>query len=138
MKEKKEKPFYGWIIAVCCFFLIGTLYTIIGNLVNLFIKPLSEGLQVSRGAVGIYVMIAALTSVAGCAVTGKLIQKYSLRLVTTIGAICGGGGYIAMAYATSLVQVYAISVFLGISIATATMIPVNLMISNWFEKNVVQ
>lgn len=133
MKPKQNKRFYGWIIAACCFVMIGTMYTIIGNLVNLFIKPLSEGLNVSRGEVGVYVMIAALVSVAGCAVTSKLIKKYSLRWVTTIGVLCGGIGYIAMGFMTSLIQLYLISILLGICIAFATMIPVNMMISNWFE-----
>lgn len=134
MERKQNKRFYGWVIAACCFMMIGTMYTIIGNLVNLFVKPLSEGLNASRGEVGVYVMIAALVSVACCAVTSKLIQKYSLRWVTTFGVLCGGVGYIAMGFATSLIQLYLISILLGICIAFATMIPVNMMISNWFEK----
>lgn len=134
MKQKQDKKFYGWVIAACCFVMIGTMYTIIGNLVNLFIKPLSEGLNVSRGEVGVYVMIAALVSVAGCMVTNKFIQKYSLRLVTTIGVLCGGIGYIAMGFVGSLTQLYLVSIPLGVCIAFATMIPVNMMISNWFEE----
>lgn len=134
MKETKEKKFYGWVIAVCCFILMGTVFQIVGNMSNLFIKPLSESLGVPRGAVSVFVTISMLVSVIGSSFVGKLIQKYSLRLVTTVGVLCAGGGLIAMSFAKNLTQVYLISIFLGIGIICSAMIPINMMLNNWFVK----
>lgn len=132
--ENKKNKFYGWWIVFSGFMMIGTIYTIIGNTAGLFIVPLSESLSATRGQVSIQITIIVLLFTVISLSVNKLISKFGIRPVMTIGGICGGIGLLSMSKVNSLISLYFSGALLGISMGLTTIVPVNIMINNWFIK----
>jgi len=65
---------------------------------------------------------------------GKILKKYSLRLIMLIGSICVGGAFMIYSFANTLSHFYIISVFAGVGVACTTLVPISILITNWFKK----
>jgi MFS family permease len=64
---------------------------------------------------------------------GRLIDRVGARFVMAAGALIVGGGSLLLAGTHSLTRFYTIYAIAGVGQACATVIPISLVISNWFE-----
>lgn len=134
MKDTKKEKFYGWRIVFAGFILMATALTILSNLAGLFVVSLEEALQVGRSQIALQITISSLVFTFLSPFIGKLIEKTSLKLVMTIGVLLCSGVLFAMAFVKNLFLLYVVGVIMGIGLALCTMIPVNIMIQNWFNE----
>ena len=78
------------------FLMISVNYTIIVNLAGLFIKPLSESLNITRSQVGIQLAITGLIFVFLCPFMTKVIAKFSINLIMSFGTSLAAFSLIGM------------------------------------------
>lgn len=130
--NSNQKMFYGWWIVVGCFFLNFAGIGIILNCMGVFIKPVSESLGFTRGGFTLYFTIAALSMMVMAPVIGKLLERYDIRLVMTISTTMMALSFTLFSQCRTLPQFYILALFLGIGSAGSHIIPVSMMITNWF------
>jgi MFS family permease len=130
--DSKNNPFsYGWIIVIVSLILLaGSFGTQL--CFGVFLKPLSEAFGWTRaataGAMSVVMGIAGLIGI----LTGKLTDKYNVRIIITIGVLIGGLSYLLLANMHALWHLYLyFGLGAGICIGS-TYTPVNATISKWF------
>jgi MFS family permease len=130
--DSKNNPFsYGWIIVIVSLILLaGSFGTQL--CFGVFLKPLSEEFGWTRaataGAMSVVMGIAGLIGI----LTGKLTDKYNVRIIITIGVLIGGLSYLLLANMHALWHLYLyFGLGAGICIGS-TYTPVNATISKWF------
>lgn len=128
----RPKIFYGWWIVVGSFFLNFAGIGIIMNSMGVFLKPVTESLGFTRGGFTLYFTIAALAMMVMAPVVGKLLERYNIRIVMTICTTMMAASFTLFSQCSTLPQFYILSVFLGIGSAGSHIIPVSMMITNWF------
>lgn len=135
MKDNGKKKFLGWAIAVSCFIMMGTVYTY-NNLFGLFVKPLQHSLSASRTQISLLMAVATIAFMITCPFIGKIMKKIRLNSMMTLGVLLSGGAYIGLSIASNLAELYIFGAITGVGLALCTIIPVNVILQNWFvEKN---
>lgn len=124
--------FYGWWIVVGSFFLNFAGIGIIMNSMGVFIKPVSESLGFTRGGFTLYFTVAALAMMVMAPVMGKLLERYNIRLIMTVCTTMMATSFALFSQCRTLPQFYILALFLGIGSAGLHIIPVSMMITNWF------
>lgn len=130
--NSNRKIFYGWWIVVGAFFLNFAGIGIIMNSMGVFIKPVSESLGFTRGGFTLYFTIAALAMMVMAPVMGKLLERYDIRVIMTICTTMMAASFALFSQCRTLTQFYILALFLGIGSAGSHIIPVSMMITNWF------
>ena len=128
---KRPKVFYGyWIVLVAflCLFLFGGLaYSF-----SLFVKPLEASFGWGRGEIMLAFAIFYLTQAMASPFIGRMVDRYVIRWVISIGALVAGLGYIMLSQMDHLWQFYLGYAVIGIGL-TASLGTVN--ITAWSEIN---
>ncbi len=130
---KKPTFFYGWYIVgvgflsylVCAFNLSSTL--------SVFVKPLTEDFQVSRGLFSLLRTGEILIGGAMAPIVGPLLDRYSGRWLMAIGALVAGAGFLLLSQAKEFWQFLLLRWFL-VTIGGSFMcsMVVTVTISRWF------
>ena len=127
-----HKIFYGWWIVVGSFLLNFAGIGIIMNSMGVFIKPVSESLNFTRGGFTLYFTVAALSMMVLAPIMGKLLERYDIRVIMTICTTMMAVSFALFSQCRTLTQFYIVALFLGIGSAGSHIIPVSMMITNWF------
>jgi MFS family permease len=98
------------------------------------LKPVTESLGFDRGAFSLYFTIAALSMALAAPFMGKLLSKYNIRVVMGIATSLLALSFFLYSQSTQLIHFYLLSVLLGIGSAGTHVIPVALLITNWFQE----
>ena len=133
MRQGWGGVFHGWYIVAVCFVVNFIVFGIAINTITVYVKPIEAEMGWSRGAISLAIMIAALSMGAVAAFIGRLIDRVGARVVMAAGATLVGVVSMLLAQAQSLTYFYAMFVLSGVGQAGATIIPISLVISNWFE-----
>jgi len=130
--KNNGKIFYGWWILAGAFLLNFSGIGIIINSYGVFIKPVTESLGFTRGGFTLYFSIAALCMMIAAPVMGKLLEKFNIRLVMTVCTAMMTVSFVLFSQCEKLIHFYILAVFLGIGSAGSHIIPVSMMVTNWF------
>ncbi|MFC4803307.1 MFS transporter [Neobacillus sp. GCM10023253] len=131
--NKKGGIFYGWWILAAGFMIMTFLYAPIANLVSLFTKPVTEELGIGRAEFTMYYTIMATTAMITAPIAGRLMKKLDIRVYMTLFTVLGAGAYIGFSFSTALIHFLIFAVPMGMALAGAGMIPVSVLITNWFH-----
>ena len=132
---KFKQKIYPWLVMLsCCGFAAATLGTI-SNCAGLFFQPVSQDLHTGVGSISLYLTILTLVAGLSAPVLVKLLKKYNIRWLASGGAVLATLGTLAMAYCQKPYQFYIAAVFVGFGYAAINVIPINLLLGNWFKKN---
>ena len=133
MRQGRGGVFHGWYIVAVCFVVNFIVFGIAINTFTVYVKPIQAEMGWSRGEISLAIMIGALSMGAVAAFIGRLIDRVGARVVMAAGATVVGVVSMLLAQAQSLAYFYALFVVSGAGQAAATLIPISLVISNWFE-----
>ncbi len=134
MKDRKTGFFYGWWIVIGGFILHFIGIGIGINAIGVFFKPVVDSLGFSRGAFSLYFTISALSMMVAAPFIGKLLEKFDVRIVMGVATTLLAVGFALFSQCTTLLDFYLVAVVVGIGHAGSHIIPVSMMINNWFVK----
>ncbi len=134
MQEKNSRFFYGWWIVIGGFILHFIGIGIGINAIGVFFKPVVESLGFSRGDFSLYFTISALSMMLAAPFIGKLLEKIDVRIVMGVSTTLLAAGFALFSQCTTLTHFYLVAVIVGIGHAGSHIIPVSMMINNWFVK----
>ena len=129
MENKKH-----WIVlAVCC----GLAASSIGVSINssgVFYTPVSESLGIMRGTFSMHMTIFSLVTAMGALFIPRIMKKvpYKILLSVSVGIAVFATG--AMAYARTIPVFYILGAVRGLSTGMFSIVPLTMIVNNWFEK----
>ena len=133
MRQGRGGVFHGWYIVAVCFVVNFVVFGISVNTFTVYLKPIEAEMGWLRAEISLAVMIGALSMGAAASFIGRLIDRVGARVVMAAGATVVGVVSMLLAQTQSLAYFYAMFVVSGVGQAAATLIPISLVISNWFE-----
>ena len=132
MTDGTGRLFYGWYIVAFCWIVNFVVFGIAVNTFTVYVKPIQAELGWSRGEISLAISLAAIAMGLGAPFIGRLIDRTGARLPMAAGAVVVGACTLLLSRAQSLPYFYAVFVVSGIGLGATTIIPVSLVISNWF------
>lgn len=129
----KQSTFRHWAtLAACC----GIAASSIGMLTNsagVFYSPVAAALGVGRGAFALHTSLCTLLAGFLSPVAARLMKKFPIRLLLTIGILFSCGSTALMSVTHSIWGFYVLGLAKGIGFAFCTLMPITTIIGNWFE-----
>lgn len=130
--QEKKKFYYGWYMVLFGFLVMALAYASLASCQGIFIKPVTEELGIERATFSGVTTIASVGLIIGSTFMGKLFGKYSLKKVMgtccTIVCTCLAG----FGFSSHIWQFYILGSIMGIAFSGLTIIPVSILINNWF------
>lgn len=133
MSEKK-KIYYGGYILAACVLTMAICYAPMVNCTSLFVTPITTELGFARGAYTLTKTMACISGMIMAPILGKLMSKKHMHGIWLVCILGASGAYSAFSFASALWQFYMLSFVQGLFLTGATMLPVNIVITNWFQK----
>lgn len=130
----KKKFYYGWVLMVVTFITMGLVNYLGVSSFSLFVAPAVKTMGVSAAAFLTCATMSSLGGVVGSAIGGKMLDKYGLRIVGTIGAVLIGLGFLGLSFANSMPLFYVCYFVIGAATCGTGTVFINKMASKWFNK----
>ena len=127
-----REKFFGYWIVFYCFVLMFFVFTIIKSLHSLFLVPVTESLGMERSTFSLIFTITGLSVAVALPVVSKLLNRYSVKIVATVGILMASLGFAAYSMARASWQFYLIALIVGAGTAGCTNVVIALLINNWF------
>lgn len=134
--KKCSDVHYGYVIVLCCCLIMGINVGLVMSCAGIFYHPVSEGLGVSVGTFGLYMSFNYLASTLALSVAGKLMDRFSARMLLTLSSAVLGLCLIAMSFFTAVWQFYIAGSVIGITLAFLLYLSFPTLINRWFKARV--
>ncbi len=132
--KKEGKIFYGWWIVLGSVLITATIVPSVMALANKFLIPVTTEMGISRSAFTLSNAILQAMGIFFAPLATKKIAKGDLKKIQSISILIFGLVFATYGFAQSPVHFYISSIILGFSYLFASIIPISLMITNWFEE----
>jgi MFS family permease len=131
-ERAESRPFYGIYIVAACFVTLFFLWGMVLNTFPIFMKPITEDMNWSRGALSVAILMGSLGTMLFLPAAGKAVDRYGVKPVMLAGALFTASGLLLGGLVSTLWHIYVAFFLVGSGIACGTLIPCSLVISNWF------
>ena len=135
-KSRPRRWHYGYVIVICCCFIMGFDVGISMSCAGIFYPPVSEALGVARGTFSLYMSFSFLTSALMLSVAGKLLQRYSARWLLTLNSVALGIIIAAMGCLNAVWQFYVAGALMGVTLAFLLYLSFPTLLNRWFSAKV--
>ena len=132
--KKQSKLFYGWIVVLGCVLITMTMVPPIMALSNKYLIYVTEDLGISRSAFTLANTLLQGLGIFISPMVSKNLAKGDMKKIMTISIIGYAACYASYSFATSPIHLYISALLLGVFYLNATLIPVSMMVTNWFVK----
>ena len=133
--QKKNKLFYGWIVVVGCILITMTMVPPIMSLSNKYLIYVTEDLGISRSAFTLANTLLQGLGIFLSPMVSKNLAKGNMKRIQVISILGYAAAYFSYSLATSPIHLYISAIALGIFYLNSTLIPVSMMVTNWFNKS---
>ena len=127
----------AWKVLIVCCGMASASMGLLANSVGVFFGPVSEALGVMKGSFALHITIGLVAGSFLSPYIGVWMYKVrNFKILLWMGAIVTCGSVFMMGYANALWQFYILGLIRGLVFFFLQMIPITILINNWFEKNV--
>lgn len=134
MQNTKPKTHYGWLVAFVAFMVFAIDFCIIFNCVGMYVEPVTKDLGFLRKDYSLNNTVICISMMFISLFSGKIYKRFKLKSVMLFGAIVCPVAYSMYAFASDKLVFYGISAVIGVGIGCTGMIPVSILMTNWFNK----
>lgn len=128
-----KKPHYGYAIVLCQFLIMFIIVGLVMSCAGIFYRPVSEDLGIDIGKFGLYMSFNFLFSTLTLSFAGKLMERYSARILLTVSSVVAGSVFLAMSHFTALWEFYAAGILFGITLAFLLYLGLPTLLNRWFK-----
>lgn len=130
----KERLHFAWLILIGLCISVGLGKAALNNSAGLFLSPVSQDLNVGVGSLTIYLSVSSIVTLLFLPFGGKLLSKYSARLVLFFAIIFQAGAFALFGLMNSIWGWYLLAIPLAIGGVFITVISGPVLIERWFSK----
>lgn len=131
---QKGKVFYGWWIVLGCMLITSTMVPVVMALSNKFLIPVTQAMDISRSSFSLISTILQALGIFLSPIVAKKMAAGNMRKIQSISVIGFVLAYASYSLAQNVFHLYISAFVVGIFYFSATLIPVSIMITNWFVK----
>lgn len=132
---EKEKVHYGWWIVLGAFVITATMIPLSVAMSNKFLIPVTQELGISRTSFSLSNAIMQAMGIFLSPFVAKRLASGNFKMFLASSTIIFCLSYAAYGFVTSIYQHYILSIIMGASLLFSTIIPINIMLNNWFVKS---
>ena len=129
---KQRKIFYGWWVVAGCILVTMTMVPPIMALSNKYLLYVTEDLKISRSAFTLANTVLQALGIFLSPLVTRFLAKGNMRVIQSVSILGYCASYFSYSLAQSPIHLYISSLFLGVFYLNATLIPVSMMVTNWF------
>lgn len=129
-----NKSYKHWMIVflMCC--LAASSIGLCTNAIGVFYTPVSKSLHVLKGTFAMHATLSTLTTALTSLKMSKIIKKYNYKKILLIGSLLSSISTWMMSYSQSVYSFYILGVLRGIGVGIGGMVPITVIITNWFDE----
>ena len=131
---KERRIFYGWWIVFGGALSIAVTTTLVNTINSLYVIPISQDMGLTRST---YLVTSTITSVAAifaAPISGRFMNRRNMKAIQLTAVVIMSLAYSSFAIASSVWHLYLASLVIGLMYMSIAMLPISVMIANWFEK----
>ncbi len=121
-----------WLVAIGCFLIFMINAGIGMNPLTLYMVPVAEELQITRGEFSLVFTFFGVTATIVSLFAFKILKVLKLTSAIVIGGVCSGLGYIIYSISRSALIFYVGGLLYGIGAILAGYLTLQIVITNWF------
>ena len=129
---KQRKIFYGWWVVAGCILVTMTMVPPIMALSNKYLLYVTEDLKISRSAFTLANTVLQALGIFLSPLVTRFLAKGNMRVIQSVSILGYCASYFSYSLAQSPIHLYISSMFLWVFYLNATLIPVSMMVTNWF------
>jgi MFS family permease len=133
VSQERGGIFYGWYIVAVCFVVNFFVFGISVNTFTVYVTPIEESMGWTRDQVTLAMGLAPIAMALAAPFMGRFIDRFGAKVVMAAGAFVIGVSSMLLAKTESRLYFYIVYSIAGVGQAGATIIPISLVISNWFD-----
>ncbi len=101
---------------------------------GVFFKPVMSDFGWSRTQVSVAIFILGMGMGLFSPVVGRLTDQWGARTILLSGTVVTGCGFLFLSIMKELWHYYAICIFLALGLTAIGVVPIAILIANWFER----
>ncbi len=133
--QKIKHIHYAWVICILGMLLIFVSMGVVSNGFSMYLPYLISEYGFSNSQTSFLVNIRCIVSFIAMFCIGKYYQVFSLRVGTTIAAVCACMAYMLYSLSDNYVTFCIGAAVSGLSYGLGSMIPVTILMNNWFVRH---
>lgn len=130
MEKSKPRFHYAWLVAIGCCVLNATGLAGIMESGGVFLGEVARDI----GDVTLFLTFYFISTIVAMPIVGHVLQKYNARIVLTIAFVITAGAFGASGFYTEPWMWYINGAIFGLFGSFIFVVPVPIMILNWFKK----
>lgn len=130
----KNKSYKHWIIVALMSCLAASSIGLCQNAVGVFYTPVSDDLGVLRGTFALHATLSTLSTAVVSLFLPRIMNRVSYKKILLFGVILAVGATAMMGIARSMWMFYILGIIRGIGAGTFAIVPLTMIITNWFEE----
>ena len=128
----KKRIFYGWWVVAGCILVTMTMVPPIMALSNKYLIYVTQDLGISRSAFTLANTVLQALGIFLSPFVTRFLARGNMRVIQSVSILGYCASYFSYSLAQSPIHLYISSLFLGVFYLNATLIPVSMMVTNWF------
>lgn len=132
MKEKKV--FYGWYIVAGSVLITCTMVPLIMSLSSKFLLQVTEEMGISRSSFTLSNTILQALGIFLSPLVSKHLVKGNMRNIQSFSILGFVAAYASYSLAQNVYHLYLSSLLVGFFYLNSALIPISMMITNWFTR----
>lgn len=117
---------------MCC--LAASSIGLCTNAIGVFYTPVSKSLHILKGTFAMHATLSTLITALTSLKMSKLIRKYNYKKILLIGVLLSSVSTWMMSYSRSVYLFYILGILRGIGVGIGGMVPITVIITNWFDE----
>lgn len=134
--KKLKNIHYGWFIVLAGAIIMGFSWSLTFNLPNLFVSEYAEQLNLSRKVINFSFTIRAICQLLVSLSATYIFTRYKMINIMKISTITIIIGAYLNSRINSFLGLYICTVIISVSNFFITIIPLSIILNNWFSKNI--
>ena len=130
-----KKFFYGWVVVAGCILITMTMVPPIMALSSKYLLYVTADLNISRSAFTLANTVLQALGIFLSPLVSKRLAEGNLRRIQSLSVAGYCVSYYSYSLATRPLHLYISAFALGIFYLNATLIPVSMVVTNWFSKH---
>lgn len=131
---KNKKIFYGWYIVLGSVLITCTMVPLIMALSSKFLLQVTQEMGISRSSFTLANTILQALGIFLSPIVSKRLVQGDMRKIQSLSIVGFAAAYASYSLAQNVYHLYISAVFVGFFYLNSALIPVSMMITNWFVK----
>lgn len=131
---KNNKIFYGWWIVLASAVALAVMGPASVAVANLFQNPVTQEFGITNSQFAISNSFVLGVGIFLSPFISKKFAFGNFRLIYVLGVLLYGVAYIGFSFSPNIYVFYALALLVGVGNVTTTIIPISMLVNNWFVK----